>query len=92
VGIARALVADAEVLLCDEATSALDSDTTAGILDLLLRLKRQLNPTVVLITHSRHVVRYAADIVTLVQQGRAVETGAVLRTRRACLAIRSRST
>jgi D-methionine transport system ATP-binding protein len=77
VGIARALVADAEVLLCDEATSALDSDTTTVILDLLLRLKRQLNLTIVLITHSWHVVRYAADIVTLVQKGRAVETGAV---------------
>ncbi|MFM0520341.1 MULTISPECIES: methionine ABC transporter ATP-binding protein [Caballeronia] len=77
VGIARALVADAEVLLCDEATSALDSDTTMVVLDLLLRLKRQLNLTIVLITHSWHVVRYAADIVTLVQKGRAVETGAV---------------
>ncbi|RYF77624.1 MAG: ATP-binding cassette domain-containing protein [Comamonadaceae bacterium] len=77
VGIARALVADAQVLLCDEATSALDSETTTVILELLLRLKKQLNLTVVLITHSWDVVRHAADSVTLIQGGRIVEAGAV---------------
>ncbi|MDQ8031913.1 methionine ABC transporter ATP-binding protein [Bordetella genomosp. 1] len=77
VGIARALSADAEVLLCDEATSALDSETTTVILDLLLRLKQQLDLTIVLITHSWDVVRYAADSVTLIQDGRARETGDV---------------
>ncbi|MDR5836076.1 methionine ABC transporter ATP-binding protein [Caballeronia sp. LZ034LL] len=77
VGIARALVADAEVLLCDEATSALDSDTTTLILDLLLDLRQRFNLTIVLITHSWEVVRYAADSVTLIQHGRIVETGAV---------------
>lgn len=77
VGIARALVADAEVLLCDEATSALDTETTTLILDLLLNLKQRFDLTIVLITHSWDVVRYAADIVTLIQHGKAVETGAV---------------
>jgi len=77
VGIARALVADAEVLLCDEATSALDSETTTVILDLLLRLKQQLNLSIILITHSWSVVRYAADSVTLIEDGRIVEAGSV---------------
>jgi D-methionine transport system ATP-binding protein len=77
VGIARALAGDAQVLLCDEATSALDSETTTVILDLLLHLKRQLKLTVVLVTHSWDVVRYAADSVTLIQQGCARETGQV---------------
>ena len=77
VGIARALVGDAEVLLCDEATSALDSETTTVILDLLLRLKQQLKLTVILITHSWDVVRYAADSVTLIQEGRNRESGEV---------------
>ncbi|WP_207226454.1 methionine ABC transporter ATP-binding protein [Corticibacter populi] len=77
VGIARALVSDAEVLLCDEATSALDSETTTVILDLLLRLRRQLKLTIILITHSWDVVRYAADSVTLMQGGRIIETGDV---------------
>jgi len=78
VGIARALVGDAEVLLCDEATSALDSETTTVILDLLLELKRRLNLTIILITHSWQVVRHAADSVTLIQAGKTVETGNVL--------------
>ncbi|KAF1024098.1 MAG: Methionine import ATP-binding protein MetN 2 [Paracidovorax wautersii] len=77
VGIARALVSNAQVLLCDEATSALDSETTTVILDLLLSLKRQLNLTIILITHAWDVVRYAADSVTLIQGGRIVETGSV---------------
>lgn len=77
VGIARALVSDARVLLCDEATSALDSETTTVILDLLLALKKQLDLTVVLITHSWDVVRHAADSVTLIQGGRIVEAGGV---------------
>lgn len=77
VGIARALVADAQVLLCDEATSALDSETTTVILDLLLKLRKQLSLTVVLITHSWDVVRHAADSVTLIQHGKVVETGHV---------------
>ncbi|VFR25056.1 Methionine ABC transporter ATP-binding protein [plant metagenome] len=77
VGIARALVADPQVLLCDEATSALDSETTTVILDLLLTLKRRLHLTIVLITHSWEVVRYAADSVTLLKEGRVVESGEV---------------
>ncbi|MFT4268667.1 MAG: methionine ABC transporter ATP-binding protein [Xenophilus sp.] len=77
VGIARALVSDAQVLLCDEATSALDSETTAIILDLLLRLKKQFDLTILLITHSWDVVRYAADSVTLIQDGRIIESGEV---------------
>lgn len=77
VGIARALVADASVLLCDEPTSALDSETTTLILDLLLKVKQQLNLTIILITHSWSVVRYAADSVTLLQHGKVVENGSV---------------
>ncbi|TBV81783.1 ATP-binding cassette domain-containing protein, partial [Lysinibacillus sp. OL1] len=49
VGIARALAASPDVLLCDEATSALDSDTTDSILDLLADLNRRLGVTIVLI-------------------------------------------
>ena len=77
VGIARALAGDAQVLLCDEATSALDSETTTVILDLLLKLQRTLNLTIVLITHSWDVVRYAADYVTLIQGGQVIESGNV---------------
>src|SRR5699024_9331704 len=57
VGIARALANDPSVLLCDEATSALDPNTTASILKLLKKINRELNITIVLITHEMNVVK-----------------------------------
>jgi D-methionine transport system ATP-binding protein len=75
VGIARALITNPQVLLCDEATSALDSQTTQTILDLLADLKRVYGFTVILITHSWDVVRYACDTAVLIEEGRIVEVG-----------------
>ncbi len=78
VGIARALANSPEVLLCDEATSALDPQTTDAILDLLLDINRQLNLTIVLITHEMHVVRKICQRVAVMDAGRVVEEGRVL--------------
>ncbi|MGC0366031.1 D-methionine transport system ATP-binding protein [Rhodococcus sp. 27YEA15] len=77
VGIARALAASPDVLLCDEATSALDSDTTESILDLLADLNRRLGVTIVLITHELHVVRRICHRAALIEQGRIVDAGAL---------------
>ncbi|NIF47595.1 methionine ABC transporter ATP-binding protein [Enterobacter sp. Ap-1006] len=78
VGIARALANNPDVLLCDEATSALDPQTTDAILDLLLDINRQLNLTIVLITHEMHVVRKICQRVAVMENGRIVEEGPVL--------------
>ncbi|CAI0715029.1 Methionine import ATP-binding protein MetN [Serratia entomophila] len=78
VGIARALANNPGVLLCDEATSALDPQTTDAILDLLLDINRQLNLTIVLITHEMHVVRKICHRVAVMENGRIVEEGPVL--------------
>jgi D-methionine transport system ATP-binding protein len=78
VGIARALSNDPEILLSDEATSALDPQTTDEVLDLLLDINKQLNLTVVVITHEMHVIRKICDHVAVLDSGEIVEQGPVL--------------
>ncbi|WP_404386292.1 ATP-binding cassette domain-containing protein [Knoellia locipacati] len=75
VGIARALAARPEILLCDEPTSALDASTTGQILDLLRELRDRLGITVVIITHEPSVVREICDAVTLLGDGAVLEQG-----------------
>lgn len=77
VGIARALATNPSLLLADEATSALDPETTAGVLDLLRRVNRELGVTIVLITHDMSVVRGIADRVVIMELGKIMEQGTV---------------
>ncbi len=73
VGIARALAADPQVLLCDEATSALDAESTTSILNLLRKINRELNLTILLITHELEVVKQICDRVGIIHEGRLIE-------------------
>jgi D-methionine transport system ATP-binding protein len=75
VGIARALAADPDILLCDEPTSALDPATTDEILDLIRRLSDTLGLTVLIITHEMNVVKRICDSVSLLENGKVVEQG-----------------
>lgn len=77
VGIARALSTNPKVLLCDEATSALDPQTTASVLQLLTQINRELNLTILLITHEMDVIRRACDRVAVMDAGVIVELGPV---------------
>lgn len=77
VGIARALAADPDVLLCDEPTSALDPATTDEILDLIQDLTTRLQLTVLIITHEMNVVKRVCNSVSLLSKGRIVEHGAL---------------
>lgn len=76
IGIARALIARPEFVICDEAVSALDVSIQAEILDLLVSLQLQFDLTYLFITHDMSVVRYIADRVAVMYQGRLVEVGA----------------
>jgi len=75
VAIARALAFEPEILLSDEATSALDPDTTEAILDLLLKINKELGITILLITHEMHVIQRICDRVAVMEQGEIIEEG-----------------
>ncbi|HPF20759.1 MAG TPA: methionine ABC transporter ATP-binding protein [Syntrophomonas sp.] len=78
VGIARALANDPKILLSDEATSALDPQTTRSILKLLKDINRQLNLTILLITHDMNVIKETCDRVAVIDNSKIVEIGDVL--------------
>ncbi len=77
IGIARALATNPSVLLCDEATSALDPQTTQSILELLRRINREYNITILLITHEMGVIREICDKVAVLEAGKVIEKGTV---------------
>lgn len=78
IGIARALATNPSILLCDEATSALDPETTDSILELLGQINREMNITIVVVTHEINVVRRICNRVAVMDHGRMVEQGSVL--------------
>jgi len=78
VGIARALALNPEILLCDEATSALDPRTTDSILELLKKINKDLDITILMITHQMNVIAQVCNKVAVLEKGRLVESGSVI--------------
>ena len=65
VGIARAFVAEPEVVFADEPTGNLDTKTTKEIMQLFLRFAREKNTTIILVTHDRSLAEYCDRIITI---------------------------
>ena len=66
VGIARAFVAKPKIVFADEPTGNLDTKTTKEVMELMVRLCRKNNQTLVLVTHDRELALYADRIITLI--------------------------
>ena len=63
VSIARALAKNPKILLCDEPTGALDSETGVMVLKLLLKMAREYNKTIVIVTHNSNIAEIADKII-----------------------------
>lgn len=73
--IAIALAANPDILICDEPTTALDVTIQAQILELINKLKKERNISVIFITHDLGVVANMADRVAVMYAGKIVEYG-----------------
>lgn len=73
--LAIALANNPRILIADEPTTALDIKTQNEILDLLLRLKKDLDLTILFITHNLKIVKKIADEIIILKDGRIFENG-----------------
>ena len=70
VGLARALVTEPRIILYDEPEAGLDPEMTADILHLLNRLKKEIKPTTLTVTHSLDCASKLGDRIAVFEQGR----------------------
>lgn len=75
VGIARAMAVNPEVMLLDEPTSSLDPELVTGILDIIRKLAKEHERTMLIVTHEMRFAKEVADRVLFLDEGIIMEEG-----------------
>lgn len=72
VGVARALVVQPEIIFADEPTGNLDSNTSVEVMNLMKKVVREKNQTLVMVTHDNYLAGFA-DLVLRIKDGKIIE-------------------
>jgi oligopeptide transport system ATP-binding protein len=73
IGIARALITNPKLVICDEPISALDVSIQSQVVNLLMKLQKELGLTYLFIAHDLSMVRYISDRIAVMHKGKLVE-------------------
>jgi phospholipid/cholesterol/gamma-HCH transport system ATP-binding protein len=73
--LARAIALDPDILVCDEPSAGLDPLTSAALDELILKLKKLLKMTIVIVTHELASIHRIADRIIFLDQGKVLFTG-----------------
>src|SRR5260370_39309749 len=78
IGIARALAPQPKLIIADEPVSALDASIQSQILNLILKLCREMELTLIFISHDISVVKYISDRIAVMYLGKLVEVSSAV--------------